>query len=160
MKPITMTIAITLTALAIATGCQEQEPVSSTPEPCRKDCSLTITLPDDPEQPPQESNEKLHLAAGGRLDVLLEGGSTGNRTTHLKFYRPEEHEEHKEAGTPFMNQNGQPVYQVNLNPGSNRLQLRPWDDGVCHQPNGCKYDIVNSGNQKRQPRDPWIILYQ
>lgn len=157
MKSITMTIAITLTALAVATGCQEQEPVSSSPEPCRKDCSLTITLPDDPEQPPQESTERLHLEADIQLDVLLEGGGAGNQATQLRFSRPGEHEA---SGTPFVNQNGQPVYQVNLNPGSNRLQVRPWSDGVCRPTDGCKYDIVNTGNQKRPSRDPWIILYQ
>lgn len=154
MKSVALTIAIPLAALAVATGCQDREAA----DVCRVDCRLTVTLPDNVAEPPDVSSEQLHLAADGQLDVLLEGGSAGNQATQLQFFRPGEHED---SGTPFVNRNGQPMYRVNLNAGNNNgLQLRPWSDGVCHAPKGCKYDIVNNGNPDRPKRDPWIILYQ
>lgn len=156
MKPTTRTVTITLAIAAIATGCQDDRPAKD-PEVCRDNCQLTISLPEDATQPPRSSSEHMHLAAGGEFDILLEGGAPGQQATELRFDRSGDQES---SGTPFVNRNGQPVYQVRLNPGSNRLQLRPWDDGVCHPPEGCKYDIVNTGTPGRPSQDPWIILYQ
>jgi len=153
MNSTAKTTALSIAALTLLGGCEVRE----ARQICRSDCRLTIDLPEDASRPPNASSERLELAGGIELEVRLEGGTADNRSTVLRFYRPGEHDQ---AGTPFVDRNGRPVYRVVLNASSQRLRVRPWGDGACREPNGCKYDIVNSGNPDRPAKDPWIILYR
>jgi len=151
MKPIATTLG--LTALLALAACA----VRPDADVCQADCRLAVNLPDDVTQPPQVAPEEMRLRGGARLDIELDGGPEGKRATVLRFYPPEEH---ADGGTPFANRSGKPRYTVSLNSGRNRLTVRPFGDGVCRPPNGCKYDVINRGNRERPTLDPWIIIYQ
>lgn len=151
MKPLAITTAITLATLVFGTGCEDRKST----DVCRSNCQLTVSLPEDVSKPPEISNERMRLAGGGELDIRVEVGSAENHATELHFFRPGQH---ADSGTPFVDKNDRPIYRVLLDVGSNRLKLRPYDDNVCRPPDGCKYDIVNTGNTERPTKDPWIIL--
>lgn len=144
-----LTLAAALAVIACA--------VRPAAEPCRADCRLTVSLPDDVAEPPRISTEKMHIVGGSRIDIEVTGGPVGNRATVLQFYKPKEH---ADGGTPFVNSSGKPLYRVTLNSGNRQLAVRPFNKGVCRPPNGCKYDIRNTGNKERPTLDPWIIIHQ
>lgn len=153
MNRITTFTTASLATLVLLGGCQ----VHDAADICRSDCRLTVTLPEDIKRPPAASQERLELAGGVELEIRLVGGTANNRATVLRFDRPGQSEQ---AGTPFVDRNGRPVYRVVLNAGSRRLRTRPWEDQACRPPEGCKYDIVNTGNPDRPAKDPWIILHR
>lgn len=160
MKSIKLTHCLILGSIAALTGCETLETMDTRDAPvamgaqatesvCRANCRLEINLPANSGRPPEASRETMVVAAGQQLNFIVRGGPSGEETTELRFNRPH---------TPLLDDDGQPLFTATLERGSNRFRTRAWEDGVCHPPDGCKYDIVNTGNPDRPIKDPWIIL--
>lgn len=117
---------------------------------CDEDCVLGIVLPDDPSQPPGVLPDNLHVVGGSEVEINVRGGPQGQERTVLRFELP---------NTPFLGPGGRPMETVPLQAGNKVFRIRPYADQVCHPPEGCKYDIVNVGNEDRPERDPWITIH-
>ena len=117
---------------------------------CTRNCRLEIVLPEDIGQAPMADEVIQFADPSGELNVDVDNRSSGNGATVLRF-------EGRDA-TPFMNRGGAPMTTVPLRPGRNSVQVRPYSDGVCHGPDGCKYDVINSGEPGRPVLDPVIII--
>ena len=148
---------ITLTALAATTS--QTLPVTSQPvlsdqivsnHACTQNCRLNIVLPADATQPPGADPLIVFADPSGDLTAVLDNRSRGNGATVLRF-------EDRDS-TPFMNRGGAPMVTVPIQPGNNPLLVRPYSDGVCHAGNGCKYDVINTGQPDRPKLDPVIII--
>lgn len=154
MNAILKNAAVALAAMATLAACAAHQSRAV----CRTDCRVNIDLPGNVAQAPTTSARKMNVAGGGPFEFMLSGEGPPERwATTLRFRRPGES---PDAGTPFLNRAGKPLYEVILKSGHNRLALRPYKDGVCHPPHGCKYDIINTGNPDRPARDPWIIIHR
>lgn len=149
MKSIKLANCFLLGSIVALAGCEAPETIEDI---CRANCQVGIDLPEDSKRPPNASPERMVIAAGEYVNFVVEGGPPGQEATVLRFERP---------NTPLLDDNENPLYTAELKRGSNRFRTRPWEDGVCRPPDapdGCKYDIVNTGNSQRPPKDPWIIL--
>lgn len=154
MSAILKSAAITLAAMATLAACAAHQSRAV----CRTDCRANIDLPGNAAKAPTISARRMNVAGSGSFEFMLTGEGPPERSaTTLRFHRPGES---PDAGTPFLNRAGKPLYEISLRPGRNRLALRSYKDGVCHPPNGCKYDIINTGNPDRPARDPWIIIHR
>jgi hypothetical protein len=115
---------------------------------CRADCAAAIELPSDRGQRPV-APAVTRIAGGETLDFVVPSETRGRGRTVLAF---------DEAA--FRDRRGDPLYVLELRPGSNRFESRPHEDGVCHAPHGCRYVVINVGTPTRPPviRSPIIII--
>ncbi len=107
---------------------------------CPPRCGIGIEVPENPSQSPRVDVETLSARPG--QEVSWES----NHPVLVVF--PEE--------TPFVGPNGRPVYQFNVR-ASHRLRIRDDSDQLCSPP-GCKYMVIDLGNDQRPPLDPYIII--
>ena len=115
---------------------------------CRADCTTTIELPSDRAQRPA-APDVTRIAGGEILDFVVPSQERGRGRTVLAFVE-----------APFRDRQGNPIYVLELNAGSNRYESRPHEDGVCHAPAGCRYVVINIGTPTRPPviNSPIIII--
>lgn len=123
---------------------------------CPPDCVLTITLPEDPNAPPEASPPEFWVNPGAEVTINLvdESGRPDQAATVLRFM--------SEDDTPFVVHDGpneQPVTTVSLNRGKNSATVRSNPNGKCSPQNCCKYDVVNTGNKDREVLDPEVIIW-
>lgn len=147
MKLTNMTILMLSSATLMLIGCERNGVEIAA---CQDDCTIEITLPDDPASPPQVSVEYLHVVGGSEVEIVVTGGPDGLEQSVLQFQLPH---------TPFVGPHDRPMETVALQAGSNLFRIRSYEDGYCHDPEGCKYDIVNLANPGRPPLDPWITIH-
>ncbi len=107
---------------------------------CPPRCGIGIEVPENPAHSPRVDVETLSARPG--QEVSWES----NQPVLVVF--PEE--------TPFVSRNGRPVYQFNVR-ASHRLRIRDDSDQLCSPP-GCKYMVIDLGNDQRPPLDPYIII--
>jgi hypothetical protein len=124
---------------------------------CPPACGLDISLSSRNSTPPEvpAAQETIRVKQGAHFAVTLSGGRSENAATRLEF----------KGETPFVDDSNRPIQAIALvSPGVTYLQVRSdvLKDGTlpCGTAPGCKYDIVNYGNSRRPPRDPWIIIDQ
>lgn len=141
-------------AASVSSVTQADQPVLaeqfSTNQTCRNNCRLNIMLPADTDQPPMADFMLRFADPSGQLMVEVNNQSRGNGATVLRFQDRD--------STPFINRGGAPMVTVPVNPGQNVLNVRPFEDGVCLAPAGCKYDVINTGQPDRPILDPVIII--
>lgn len=110
------------------------------PERCPPRCGIGIEVPGNPAHSPRVDIETLMVRPGEEISWQ------SNSPVLVVF--PED--------TPFVGPNGVPVYQFNVR-ASHRLRVRTDSDDLCSPP-GCKYMVVDLGNDQRPPLDPYIII--
>lgn len=106
-------------------------------ETCRADCRVPILLPEDPALPP-ESPELIRVAGGQLLNFDLNGRRPAQARTVVTFDQ-----------RAIEDENGNPVYSLELITGHNHRRARPYEADVCHAPAGCRYTVVNVGLSTR-----------
>ena len=117
-------------------------------ETCRSNCAVTIELPADSGRAPT-APAVTRIAGGQVLDFNIDGQTRTDARTVLAFEQ-----------AAFLDQRGKPLYTLELAAGSNRFESRPYEDGVCHGPGGCRYVVINVGNPTRPPiiNSPVVII--
>jgi hypothetical protein len=121
-------------AIILSVACAATPPHAQT---CRADCRAPIELPDDLTRSP--SVPEVTRVAGGEVLDFPVSNRTGERgRTVLAF---------QEAA--FVDRQGNPIYTLELQYGSNRFETRPYRDGVCRAPDGCRYVVINIGSPTR-----------
>lgn len=113
---------------------------------CPPDCTVEIKIPDNPSQPPVAGPEIIVGGAGATINFQSDGPA-------MVIF--------SEDGTPFVNPGGRPVYRFNVSRLNGRSLVIRGDDNPCREEDGrlgCKYIIVDPGNQERPPLDPYIII--
>jgi hypothetical protein len=117
-------------------------------ETCRANCVAAIELPSDRARQPTVP-AVTRIAGGEVLDFVVPAQARAQGRTVLAF---------DEAA--FRDRQGNPVYVLELQAGSNRFESRPYDDGVCHAPQGCRYVVINVGMPNRPAviNSPVIII--
>ena len=110
------------------------------PAQCPPSCGISIEVPEDPAQSPQVDIDTLSARPGQELTWQ------SNRPVLVVF--PED--------TPFVGPSGRPIYQFNIR-SMNRLRIREDSADICSPP-GCKYMVVDLGDDQRPPLDPFIII--
>ncbi len=115
---------------------------------CRADCTAAIELPSERGQRPA-APAVTRIAGGTMLDFVVPSKPRGSGRTVLAF---------DEAA--FRDRQGDSVYVLELRSGNNRFESRPYEDGVCHAPDGCRYVVINVGTPTRPPviNTPIIII--
>ena len=150
-------VAATLLLAALLAGCTSMSAAGDKAETrCPPACGLDISLSSLDRTPPRVpgAQETIHVKQGAHFAVTVRGSRPDQAATRLVF----------KGETPFVDEHDQPVKLIELqSPGTTYLRVRSdlLKDGTrpCPKP-GCKYDIVNHGNQRRPARDPWIIIDQ
>lgn len=135
------TACFTVLLAACATSAQA-------PQTCRADCVAPIELPSEAGQRPS-APAVVRIAGGEVLDFRLPSEARSQGRTVLAFDQ-----------AAFRDRQGDPIYTLELHPGSNRFESRPYADGVCHAPDGCRYVVINLGMPTRPPviNSPVIII--
>lgn len=147
-------LLLTLSLAACASmGASGGKAESRCPPACGLDISLSSLNSTPPRVPGKQ--ETIRVKQGAHFAVTLSGSRPENAATRLEF----------KGETPFVDDNNRPMQIIELaSPGVTYLRVRSdvLKDGTlpCGTAPGCKYDIVNHGNGKRPPRDPWIIIDQ
>lgn len=115
-------------------------PGYATAQTCRKNCQLEIKLPKHIGYKP-EAPDVYRIQGGIKLDFLLTvpDPSDPNTEVILSFEKPIVRDPN----------GGDWLFTVELEPGSNIYTVRPFDDWMCHWPEGCKYVIINLSNPER-----------
>lgn len=132
---------------------------------CPPACGLDIELPADtakaPEIPATQRTILVIRGAAMSAEVKDRRGRPDKAATTLVF-RKAGAGEVGEPHTPFVDRpgpNGKPITEVRLRAhGTTRLFIREDDAHSCFEEPGCKYDIVNDGENERPKLDPWIII--
>lgn len=124
---------------------------------CAPECKVSIQLPPN-NQMPVVDHPVVKADPGARIDFALDGPGT----VWVIFTN--------EGKTPFVDRQGNPVYSFNINQlNGQSLQIREIGDG---EPNpcaakqddegkeysDCKYNVAETGNHRRPPLDPYIII--
>lgn len=137
-------------ALALA-GCAAPMEAQRMHQECPPDCTLEITLPEDPQAPPEMASHqrKLIVTQGRDVTFLLQhaAGQAGRAATVLSFPR-----------AAFQNRPGKPLHTIVVTPGPRGREVTARAVGNCPENDPCKYTIINKGNEERPPLDPWIII--
>jgi hypothetical protein len=142
-----LALPLLLGAPLLVGGCAPAQFAPTTAVDCPPDCRLVVTIPEDPRTPPEVSKEEFYVRAGEAVELELDDrGPSGRGATVLMFPEP-----------AFVNQQGKLVHTIVLPVNGRVYRARP----ECPR-GGCrfKYDIINLGNEKRPPLDPWIIIHQ
>lgn len=126
-------IATVLVALLF--GCAAQPAQQKGPGQAhdRTDIDLPANIEEVPNVPPV-----TRVSGGQSLDFHLAAPSQAAGRTVIAF-----------GEAAFVDHQGRRIYSMQLNPGSNRFTARPFADGVCHGPQGCRFVVVNIGNPQR-----------
>lgn len=101
------------------------------------DCRLQLHLPEDRSLPPGVP-ARIHVAGGQILNLDVHGRRPGQARTVVTFEQ-----------AAFEDENGTPLYSLELVAGANLYRLREFEAGVCHAPDGCRYFVVNDGLGER-----------
>jgi hypothetical protein len=143
------TVIAILPALLLLTACTAAQltPTDAVP-PCRQDCAVSIGLSTQINQRPVVP-ERYRVVSEQEVDFNVREARGQDARTILSF---------EEAA--FVNERGNPVYTLELKPGSNRFRVRPYRDGVCRPPQGCRYVVINVGTPQRPGviNSPRIII--
>ena len=118
--------------------------------PCRENCEVEVIVPSDgpPEIPPGQ--ERFRVQGGQEVTFHLRGPGA-NRRVVLVF-----------EDAAFIDRQGNLLYAIQLRPGRQTFTTRPAP--ACppaedeNEPGGCKYTVVDLGDQTREVLDPWIII--
>lgn len=118
--------------------------------PCRENCELEIIVASQgpPGVPPGQ--ERFRVENGQPITIHLKGPGANRRVT-LVFEEP-----------AFVDRQGNLLYAIQLRPGRQTFTTRPAP--ACppaedeNEPGGCKYTVVDLGDQTREVLDPWIII--
>lgn len=148
MRPQPTVIAI-LPALLLLTACVATPPApTDTQPPCRQDCSVPIGLSDQINQRPV-APDRYRVVSEQEVDFNVREVRGQDARTILSF---------EEAA--FVDARGNPVYTLELRPGSNPYRVRSYRDGVCRPPQGCRYVVINAGTPQRPGliNSPRIII--
>jgi len=132
---------------------------------CPPTCGLDIELPEETAESPKipASQQTIIAIRGAAMLATVDDrrGRPDKAATMLVFRKAGPGEE-GEPNTPFVDRpgpNGKPITEVRLRaPGATRLFIREDDAHNCFEAPGCKYDIVNDGENERPELDPWIII--
>lgn len=133
-------------AAGSSTGLAQNQEAS--PDTCRANCAAPIDLPVATQRRPT-APPSTRIAGGEVLDFKLAGRGRSAARTVLAFEQ-----------AAFIDERGNPIYSLNLGTGSNRFESRPFEDGVCHAPRGCRYVVINVGTPTRPPiiNSPIVII--
>lgn len=106
---------------------------------CDAECVLEIELPEDPTLPPRvPARARAH--GGAILHLEVHGRRPAQAATVLAF-----------SQAVLLDDFRRPAHSVQLVTGRNNVCLRPWTDGVCSAPAGCRYVVINTGLAGRPP---------
>ena len=119
--------------------------------PCRQDCEVEIIVASQgpPGIPPGQ--ERFRVEGSQTITFHLKDPGA-NRRVVLVFEDP-----------AFVDRQGNLLYSIPLRPGRQTFTTRPAP--ACapspdeNEPGGCKYTVVDLGDQTREVLDPWIIIY-
>ncbi len=119
--------------------------------PCRQDCEVEIIVASQgpPQIPPGQ--ERFRVEGGQPVTIHLKGPGANRRVT-MVFDQ-----------AAFVDRQGNPLFAIQLRPGRQTFFTRPAP--ACppaedeNEPGGCKYTVVDLGDQTREVLDPWIIIY-
>ncbi len=136
MRSISALIA-SLSVLVILAGCAATAVTPADHNPCRQACSVSIDLAAQVGQRPG-APDWFRVVGGEEVDFEVDEVRGLDVRTILSF---------EEAA--FRDENGNPVYTLELESGSNPYQVRPYRDGVCRAPRGCRYVVINVGTPQR-----------
>ena len=136
MKLKSITIAI-LPVVTLLTGCAATAVAPMHEHPCRQDCSVSIDLSTQVGQRPA-APDWFRVASEEEVDFNVREVRGIDARTILSF---------EEAA--FVDENRNPIYTLELKPGSNPYQVRSYRDGVCRAPRGCRYVVINVGTPQR-----------
>lgn len=132
-------------------------PALSAAQACSPECSISITLPANNEMPVID-HPVVKADSGAAIEFNLD--SPGN--VWVFFTNP--------GKTPFVDRQGDPVYSFNVNQlNGQSLRIRQIAEGETNpcpvkqnrqgkEYSECKYSVVESGNHRRPPLDPFIII--
>lgn len=132
-------------------------PAVAAAQACQPECSISITLPPGNAMPVVD-----HTVVKADPGATIEFNLADPGNVWVFFTNP--------GKTPFVDQQGDPVYSFNVNQlNGQRLRVRKIEDGEANpcpvklnsqgkEYSACKYSVVESGNHRRPPLDPFIIL--
>lgn len=121
---------------------------ASTELPCRHDCFVPINLSDQAGQRPV-APDWFRVVGDEQVDFNVQGIRGGGTRTIVSLEQ-----------AALVDAPGNPIYPLNLQSGSNRYPVRPFDDGACIAPDDWRYEVINVGTPQR-PRiinSPRIII--
>lgn len=122
-------------AVSLAAGCTEAPWTTL----CNAECVLEIELPEDPTLPPRVP-ARARAQGGAILHLDIRGRRPAQAATVVAF-----------SQAVLLDEFRRPAHSVELVTGRNNVCLRPWNDGVCGAPAGCRYVVINTGLTSRPP---------